>query len=48
LTQAEKKWEKTIEKDSYKKRFKVIQYLMAKGFEQDLIQEAVASVESNL
>ena len=46
LTQAEKKWEKTTEKDRFKKRYKVIQYLMGKGFEQDLIQEAVASVEN--
>jgi regulatory protein len=45
LTQAEKKWEKTTEKDPYKKRFKVIQYLMAKGFEQDLIQEAVGNLQ---
>jgi regulatory protein len=48
LTQAEKKWEKTMEKDPFKKRYKVIQYLMSRGFEQDLVQEAVASVESNL
>ena len=45
LTQTEKKWEKTNEKDPFKKRFKVIQYLMAKGFEQDLVQEAVASLQ---
>ncbi len=45
LTQTEKKWEKTSEKDPFKKRYKVIQYLMAKGFEQDLIQEAVASIQ---
>lgn len=47
LTQAEKKWEKTNEKDPFKKRFKVIQYLMAKGFEQDLVQEAVLTVSSD-
>jgi regulatory protein len=45
LTEAEKKWEKTTEKDSRKKRFKVIQYLMAKGFEQDLIQEALVGLQ---
>jgi regulatory protein len=45
LTQAEKKWENTAEKDPFKKRYKVINYLMAKGFEQDLVQEAVASLQ---
>lgn len=45
LAQAEKKWKKTAEKDSFKKRFKVIQYLMAKGFEQDLVQEAMDSLQ---
>lgn len=44
LTLAEKKWEKTVEKDPFKKRYKVISYLMAKGFEQDLVQEAVLAV----
>jgi regulatory protein len=44
LTRAEKKWEKTLEKDLFKKRYKVVSYLMAKGFEQDLVQEAVSSV----
>lgn len=46
LTQTERKWEKTTEKDPFKKRYKVIQYLMSKGFEQDLIQEAVLTVGS--
>ncbi|RIW18465.1 RecX family transcriptional regulator [Algoriphagus lacus] len=45
LTQVERKWEKTTEKDPLKKRYKVIQYLMSKGFEQDLIQEAVGSLQ---
>ncbi|TDQ17198.1 regulatory protein [Algoriphagus boseongensis] len=46
LVQAtEKKWEKTIEKDPYKKRFKVIQYLISKGFEQDLVKEAIGSIQ---
>ena len=44
LNQVEKKWEKTAEKDPFKKRYKVISYLMAKGFEQDLVQEAVLAV----
>lgn len=46
LTQAEKKWEKTKEKDSYKKRYLVLQYLVSKGFEQDLIKEALESIRS--
>ena len=45
LTQAEKKWEKTLEKDLFKKRYKVIQYLMSRGYEQDLVQEAVVSLQ---
>ncbi|GAA0879250.1 regulatory protein RecX [Algoriphagus jejuensis] len=44
LTQAEKKWEQTPEKDPFKKKYKVIGYLMSKGFEQDLVQEAVGTV----
>ena len=44
LSQTEKKWEKTVEKDLHKKKYKVISYLMAKGFEQDLVQEAVLAV----
>ncbi|OOG78820.1 regulatory protein RecX [Algoriphagus sp. A40] len=46
LTQAKKKWEKTTEKDPLKKRYKVIHFLMSKGFEQDMVQEAVASLQS--
>ena len=45
LNLTEKKWAKTTEKDPFKKRFKVIQHLMSRGFEQDLIQEAVASLQ---
>ncbi|HSF52340.1 MAG TPA: regulatory protein RecX [Algoriphagus sp.] len=45
LTLAEKKWGKIFEKDPFKKNYKVIQYLMAKGFEQDLVQEAISSLE---
>ncbi|WP_416171404.1 hypothetical protein [Algoriphagus boritolerans] len=45
MTQAEKKWEKTLEKDPFKKRYKVIQYLISRGFEQDLVQEAVAGLQ---
>lgn len=46
LAQTEKKWEKTKENDPYKKRFLVIQYLMGKGFEQDLIKEALENIQS--
>ncbi len=44
--EAEKKWEKTKEKDSYKKKYLVTHYLMSKGFEQDLIQEALSALVS--
>ena len=45
--EAEKKWEKTKEKDAYKKKYLVTQYLMSKGFEQDLIQEALSALVSS-
>lgn len=45
--EAEKKWEKTKEKDAYKKKYLVTQYLMSKGFEQDLIQEALSALVTN-
>ncbi|MCR9083987.1 MULTISPECIES: regulatory protein RecX [Algoriphagus] len=44
LSETEKKWEKTKEPDLYKKRFKVVGYLMQRGFEQDLVQEAIDSL----
>lgn len=44
LSETEKKWEKTKEPDLYKKRFKVVGYLMQRGFEQDLVQEAIGSL----
>ncbi|MCE7057759.1 RecX family transcriptional regulator [Algoriphagus sp. AGSA1] len=47
LTQTEKKWESTHEGDSYKKKFKVTQYLLSKGFEMDLVKEAVESLISD-
>lgn len=46
LTQTEKKWESTHESDSFKKKYKVTQYLMAKGYEMDLVKEAVESLQS--
>lgn len=39
--EAEKKWEKTKEIDLYKKRHLVTKYLLSKGFEQDLIRDAI-------
>lgn len=42
--EAEKKWEKTKEVDAYKKRYLVTKYLLSKGFESDLIQEALSSL----
>ena len=47
LSQAAKKWQKTIEKEPTKKRYKVITYLMAKGFEQDLVQDAISTLISD-
>jgi len=44
--EAEKKWEKTKEQDAYKKKYLVTHYLMSKGFEQDLIQEALSALVS--
>ena len=41
LTQTEKKSESTHETDPYKKKFKVTQYLMSKGYEMDLVKEAI-------
>ena len=42
--QAEKKWGKTKEKDPFKRRYLVGHYLMSKGFEQDLIREALSNL----
>ncbi len=47
LAQTEKKWESTHEGDAYKKKFKVTQYLLSKGFEMDLVKEAVESLISD-
>ena len=47
LTQTEKKWESTHESDSYKKKFKVTQYLVSKGFEMDLVKESIESIISD-
>jgi regulatory protein len=44
LAQAERQWEKIVEKELFKKRFKIGQYLMGRGFEQDLVKEAIEEV----
>ncbi len=44
LTQTEKKWEQTKESDLFKKKYKISQYLMSKGFEYDLIKEAIEEI----
>jgi regulatory protein len=41
LNQTEKKWEQTKESDPFKKKYKISQYLMSKGYEYDLIKEAI-------
>ncbi len=42
---SEKLWEKTKEKDPYKKRYLVIQRLMSRGFEEDLIYEIIKNIQ---
>jgi len=44
LNQSEKKWDKTKEPDPFKKKYKVSQYLISKGFEFDLIKEAIEEI----
>ncbi|WP_296702485.1 regulatory protein RecX [Algoriphagus sp.] len=41
LSQVDKHWERIKESDPYKKKYKLIHYLISKGFEQDLIKEAI-------
>jgi regulatory protein len=41
LNEVEKKLESTKETDLFKKKYKVSQYLMSRGFEYDLIKEAL-------
>lgn len=43
---AEKKWALTKETDPFKKKYKVQQYLMSRGFEMDLILEAMDVIDS--
>lgn len=44
LEQTERRWEREKETDPFKKRFKVVGYLMQKGFEKDLIEEALDAI----
>jgi len=46
LQQASKKWEALGEEDLFKKRYKVQQYLIGRGFEPDLVQTAVQEMIS--
>ncbi len=46
LDQTEKKWLGTKEPDPFKKKYKVSQYLMSKGYEYDLIKEALEEVSA--
>ena len=41
---AERKWATSTEKDAYKKRMKVYRFLASKGYETDLIADAVSEV----
>ena len=41
---AERKWAASKEKDAYKKRMKVYRFLASKGYETDLIADAVSEV----
>lgn len=47
LSQSEKKWESTHESDSFKKKYKVTQYMIMKGFEMDLVKEAIENLISD-
>ena len=42
----EKLWEKTSENDTYKKRYLLIQRLMSRGFEEDMIREILNNIQS--
>ncbi len=41
-TELERRWDRERETDAYKKKYKVSQYLMSRGYEYDLIQEAIS------
>ena len=44
LSQVEKHWERIKESDPYKKKYKLIQHLFSKGFEHDLIKDAISDL----
>jgi regulatory protein len=44
LNQTQKKWKSTKEPELFKKKYKVSQYLMSKGFEFDLVKEAIEEI----
>lgn len=46
LQQANKKWKLTNEAESLKKKYKVQQYLIGRGFEADLVQTAIEDIIS--
>lgn len=46
LQVAEKKWQSLKEGDDLKKKYKVQLYLIARGFEQDLVQMAIKEIVS--
>lgn len=48
VCQATQKWEKTNEKNKYKKQFKITSFLLSKGFESDLIKNVIEEIKNNL
>jgi regulatory protein len=36
-----KKWKETKEKNDYKKKYKVLQYVVSRGFESDIANELI-------
>jgi regulatory protein len=46
LTLTERNWERNKEKDPYKKRYQVYRYLLAKGYEENLISESLETIQA--
>jgi regulatory protein len=46
LTLTERNWERNREKDPYKKRHQVYRYLLAKGYEENLIRESLETIQA--
>lgn len=44
---ASKKWGQIIEKDGYKKQYKLTLFLMSKGFESDLIKDVIEEIRND-